>query len=150
MKRSILAMVLACVLVVGSAGCQGTVQRVTGEAWDELKRIAASEGTQAAEHRIEVAKEELRAKGLDPEQIDSLGELLMAYLEKRDQSKGGLDFDLMFNLALAYMGVNIAKRKLMGPGPVGPIGPVGLTGLVGATGATGAAGAAGAPGANYS
>ena len=64
MKKTILATILACVLVVGCAGCQGTVEKFTGQAWNELKRIAQQDGEASSEKRIEQAKEELRAKGL--------------------------------------------------------------------------------------
>ena len=113
MKKTILATILACVLVVGCAGCQGTVEKFTGQAWNELKRIAQQEGEAAAEKRIEQAKEELRAKGLEPGQIDSMAELLMAYLEKRDSDKGPMDYTLMMNLLIAYLGGSVIKRKFM-------------------------------------
>lgn len=121
MRKLVLSVVLSSALLVGGAGCSATVQKLSNEAWQELKRVARVEGEEAAVERIEKAKQELAAKGIDPEQIDSMMKLMLEYWEKRDKEKGGLDLELMMNLLIAYLGGSYIKRKLPGMAP--PAGP---------------------------
>lgn len=119
MQKRVLAGTLAFCLFV-AVGCNSTIKEWTHQALEEAKRIAQAEGSKAADARVDEALKDLQTKGLDPAQINSLLSAFQAYLDKRDSSKGPVDYDLLVNILIAYLGGSYIKRRLPGLGPIKP------------------------------